>query len=97
MSPGTFLLLLLGQEPILYKEILSIPSGSPTSMLSYYISFCVYPKHGRPQTFFQGRAKIFQGGARTYFLPKKTTKKILFTPKKSKNILFLAHDPIEKI
>jgi hypothetical protein len=44
--------------------------------------------HGRPQTFFQGRAKIFPGGARTYFLPKKM-KKILIFPKKSENILFL--------
>jgi hypothetical protein len=49
------------------------------------------PNHGRPQAFFQGRAKIFQGeGAKTYFLPKKTTKKILFFQKKSKNKLFLA-------
>ncbi len=37
--------------------------------------------------FFQGKAKIFQGGgARTYFLPKN----ILLFSKKSKNILFLA-------
>jgi hypothetical protein len=40
-------------------------------------------QHGRPQTFFQGRAKIFQGwGARTYFLPKKQLKRYHF-PKKS--------------
>jgi hypothetical protein len=37
--------------------------------------------------FFPGEGKNFPGGARTYFLP---TKKILFSPKKSKNILFLA-------
>jgi hypothetical protein len=49
-------------------------------------------KHGRPQTFFQGRAKIFRGGgggAKTYFLPKKQQKDTIF-PKKSKNILYLA-------
>jgi hypothetical protein len=46
--------------------------------------------HGRPQTFFQGRAKIFQGWARTYFLPKKQRKKYYFSQKKSENILFLA-------
>jgi hypothetical protein len=43
-----------------------------------------------------GGQKFSRGGeARTYFLPKKTTKKILFLPKKSKNILFLAgHGPL---
>jgi hypothetical protein len=40
--------------------------------------------------FFPGEGKNFPGGARTYFLPKKATSKILFFPKKSKNILFLA-------
>ncbi len=33
---------------------------------------------GRPQTFFRGRAKIFQGAAKTYYLPKN----ILFSFKK---------------
>ncbi len=46
--------------------------------------------HGRPQTFFQGKAKIFQGGGQEPTFCQKTTKKILFFPKKSKNILFLA-------
>jgi hypothetical protein len=38
-------------------------------------------KHGRPQTFFQGRAQ-------TYYLPKKHLKTHYFPLKKSKNILF---------
>jgi hypothetical protein len=37
------------------------------------------------QTFFQGKAKIFQG-ARTYFLPKKQQKRYYFSQKKSKNL-----------
>jgi hypothetical protein len=48
---------------------------------------CLEKKHGRRQTFFQGRAKIFQGGQEPTF-SLKTTKKIPFFPKKSKNILF---------
>jgi len=43
--------------------------------------------HGRPQTFFQGRAK-FSRGAKTYYLPKKHLKTYYFPLKKSKNILF---------
>ena len=45
-------------------------------------------KHGRPQTFFQGRAKIFQGGARTYFLPKKQQKRYYFSQKSLKTYYF---------
>jgi len=45
--------------------------------------------HGRPQTFFQGRAKFSRGGgAKTYYLPKKHLKTYYFPLKKSKNILF---------
>jgi len=35
--------------------------------------------HGRPQTFFQGRAK-FSRGAKTYYFPLKKSKNILFWP-----------------
>ncbi len=37
-------------------------------------------KHGHPQTFFLGRAKIFQG-ARTYFMPLKQQKDTIFSLK----------------
>ncbi len=47
-------------------------------------------QHGRPQTFFQGTAKIFQEGARTYFLPKKQRKRYYFSQKSLKTFLFLA-------
>jgi hypothetical protein len=40
--------------------------------------------------FFQGRAKIFQGGGQEPTFCLKTTKKILYFPKKSKNLIFLA-------
>jgi len=42
---------------------------------------------GRPQTFFQGRAK-FSRGAKTYYLPKKHLKRYYFPQKSAKNILF---------
>jgi len=38
--------------------------------------------------FFPGEGKIFQGGAKTYYLPKKHLKTYYFSLKKSKNILF---------
>jgi len=38
--------------------------------------------------FFPGEGKIFQGGAKTYHLPKKHLKTYYFLLKKSKNILF---------
>ncbi len=44
---------------------------------------------GVRRLFSRGGQKLSRGG-RTYFLPKKQRKKILFFPKKSKNILFLA-------
>jgi len=44
-------------------------------------------EHGRPQTFFQGRAK-FSRGAKTYYWSKKCLKTYYFHSKKSKNILF---------
>jgi len=40
--------------------------------------------HGRPQTFFQGSEKIFQGGGQEPTFCQKTTKKILFSSKKCK-------------
>ncbi len=52
---------------------------------------CLGPRssceHGRQQTFFQGRAKIFQGGQEPTFCLK-TKKKILFFPKKSKTYYY---------
>ncbi len=45
-------------------------------------------RHGRPQTFFQGRAKIFQGGAKTYFLPIKQQKRYYFSQKSLKKCYF---------
>ncbi len=44
--------------------------------------------HGRPQTFFQGRAKIFQGEEPAFWL--KTRKNIPFFPKESQNIFWPA-------
>ena len=55
------------------------------------LSFCYLQSvsgHGRPQTFFQGRAKIFQGGARTYFLPKKQRKRYYLSKKSLKTYYF---------
>jgi hypothetical protein len=43
---------------------------------------------GVHRLFYRGGQKFSRWGARTYFLPKKTTEKILFFSKKSKNILF---------
>jgi hypothetical protein len=46
---------------------------------------------GVRRLFSRGGQKFSRGGgARTYFLPKKVTKNILFFPKKAKNILFFA-------
>jgi hypothetical protein len=44
-------------------------------------------KHGRPQTFFLGRAKIFQG-ARIYFMPLKQQKRYYFSLKTLKTYYF---------
>jgi len=45
--------------------------------------------HGRPQDFFQGRAKFSRGGgAKTYYLPKKRLRTYYFHSKKLKNTLF---------
>jgi hypothetical protein len=38
--------------------------------------------------FFPEEGKIYQGGAKTYYLPKKCPKTYYFLSKKSKNILF---------
>jgi len=38
--------------------------------------------------FFPGEGKIFHGGAKTYYLPKKHLKTYYFPLKRSKNILF---------
>ncbi len=43
--------------------------------------------HGRPQTFFQGRAK-FSRGAKTYYLTKRHLKRYYFRQKSAKNILW---------
>ncbi len=60
------------------------PTEPEVLCLVWLMTDLAYPTnpHGRPQTFFQG------GQEPTFCL--KTTKKILFFPKKSKNILFLA-------
>jgi len=45
--------------------------------------------HGRPQTFFQGRARFTRGVcAKTYYLPEKCLETYYFLSKKMKNILF---------
>jgi len=45
--------------------------------------------YGRPQTFFQGRAKFSREGDKNILFAQKTLKKILFSSKKcKKNILF---------
>ncbi len=55
------------------------------SMNKYFVRFCMI--HGRPQTFFQGRAKIFQGGQEPTFCLK-TTKKNIFSKKVWKHTIF---------
>ncbi len=44
--------------------------------------------HGRPQTFFKGRAKFSRGGPKTYYSPKKHLKTYYFPLKRSKTYYF---------
>jgi hypothetical protein len=44
----------------------------------------IFLNHGRPQTFFQGRAKFSRGGAKTNYLPKKHPKNYIFLEKRKK-------------
>jgi len=61
-------------------------NGHPKNELNDYSSSYARD-HGRPQTFFQGRAKFSRGG-KTYYFLKNTLKRYYFPQKKSKNILF---------
>ncbi len=55
----------------------------PLGLLRWGGSFFLFVKgHGRPQTFFQGRAKIFQGGQEPTFCLKNNKNDTIF-PKKS--------------
>ncbi len=46
-----------------------------------YIGCNYWDIHGRPQTFFQGRAKIFQGGQEPTFCLKNNKKDTIFPEK----------------
>ena len=63
---------------MIFYKILSL-------LFCHHISWFII--HGRPQTFFQGRAK-FSRGAKTYYLPKKHKNRYYFSQKSQKTYYF---------